>query len=225
MVVSINQPAYLPWLGYFERIKNSDIFVYFDTVQFEKNSFTNRNKIKTLQGSKWLTVPVNTSGFFNKNVLVKTHIADDKWRKSHWSQIIQNYRTAPYWDMFSKEIGEIYSHPYSFLSELCWSQLVLFLDILKIETKIIKASQLPNFESKNDSLVLDILKHLDASEYISGALGRGYLDERKFKSLNIKLTYQDYRPKEYRQLWGKFIPNMGVIDLLFNEGENSYKFI
>ena len=225
MIVSINQLAYLPWLGYFERIKNSDVFVFFDTVQFEKNSFTNRNKIKTPNGSKWLTIPIKTSGLFKTNTLKNCKILDAKWQKSHWLQIKENYRKSSFWQEYSPQFEVFYQKPYNKLSDLCWEMLQTFVKIFNIKTKLIRSSSLPEFITTKDDLVLDILKHLRADEYISGALGRNYIHEDKFLISNIKLRYQDYKPKNYTQLFGEFIPYLGAIDLIFNQGPESMKYI
>jgi len=225
MTVSINQPAYLPWLGYLDRIKASDVFVYLDTVQFEKGSFVNRNKIKTPQGAKWLTVPVRTSGLLGNNILKETEIAGDEWRESHWNQIVQSYKKAPHWNRYSDAIKDTYARPYRLLSNLCWEQLTVFLGILGIKTTIVKSSELPIFDSRKDELVLDVLTYLRADDYISGKMGRGYLDEEKFRQKKITLRFQDYKPRAYRQSGEKFMAYMAVIDLLFNEGEDAPNFI
>jgi len=224
MILSINQPAYLPWLGYFHRINISDTFVFFDTVQFEKNSFTNRNKIKMPSGPLWLTVPVKLRDHFNKQIK-DIELADQKWQKNHWMAIELNYKKTRYWDEYAPKIKPIYEKEYRTISDICYEQLILLLDLLDIKTKIIRSSELKEFESKKRQLVLDICREINAKVYVSGALGKNYLDKSEFNEADIKLYFQDYKHPVYGQRWGEFVPYMSVIDLLFNEGPNSKNII
>lgn len=225
MIVSIHQPAYLPWLGYFHKIMLSDVFVYFDTTQFEKNSFINRNKIKTPNGSIWLTVPLKTKGHFHKEIR-QIEIANQDWREKHWKAIEMNYKKANYWPQYADQLRELYKKEYNNIASLCYDQLILFLSWLNIKTKVIRSSELKPRQSKKLDLVLDILKEVKASSYISGVLGRDYIDLQRFKDKNIKLYYQSYEHPTYHQLWGgKFQKYMSVVDLLFNEGEKSLEII
>lgn len=220
MIISINQPAYLPWLGYFHRIAVSDIFVFLDTTQFEKNSMVNRNKIKTAAGPIMLSVPVNLAGHFSKQIK-EIAIADKECFEKHWKSIELNYKKSKYWDAYAPGLKTIYEKDYQTIDQVCYNQLEFFVEALGIKTKIIRSSELPESEFKKQDLVLDILKKLKADIYISGAMGRDYIDNKKFKDENIKLYYQDYRHPEYGQQWGNFQPYMSVIDLLFNHGDKS----
>src|SRR3989344_849868 len=224
MIASIHQPAYLPWLGYFHKIMLSDVFVFFDTTQFEKNSFINRNKIKTSNGGQWLTVPVNLKDHFGKEIR-EIKIADQNWQKNHWQAIELNYKKAQYWPNYSDKLKKIYENKYDNISDLCYDQLILFLDFLEAKTKVVKTSELRNYQSKKLDIVLEILKDVKAEIYVSGTLGRDYVDANRFKQENIKLYFQDYHHPTYQQLWGDFAPYMSVIDLLFNEGSNSQGII
>lgn len=224
MIVSINQPAYMPWLGYFHRINISDTFVFFDSTQFEKNSMVNRNKIKTPQGWAWLSVPVKLKDHFEKEIR-EIEIVDQKWREKHWKAIEMNYKKSKYWDDYSPRLKKIYEKEYRNISDPCYDQLTLFLDFLGIKTKIVKSSELGHFDSRKLQLVLDILKELKSTIYVSGALGKDYIDNKEFKKAGINLYYQRYEHPKYNQLWGEFQPYMNIIDLLFNEGSNSINII
>lgn len=225
MIVSIHQPAYLPWLGYFHKICLSDVFVYLDMTQFEKNSFINRNKIKTSNGPAWLTVPVKLKDHFQREIR-DIEIADQKWSEKHWKSIEMNYKKSKYWHNYAEELKKIYENKYDNISDLCWDQLVLFVKLLGIETEIKKSSELSEFDSKKLQLVLDICKETKADIYISGKLGRDYIDEKSFNESGIKLYYQDYDYPSYNQLWSNdFIPYLSIIDLLFNEGPDSLDII
>ncbi|MBI3046046.1 MAG: WbqC family protein [Candidatus Harrisonbacteria bacterium] len=224
MILSIHQPAYSPWLGYFHKIGLSDTFVFFDTTQFEKNSFINRNKIKTANGPVWLTVPVKLKGHFDKPIK-DIEIADQSWKKKHQKALELNYKKAKYWNEFSPIIDDFYKKDFKYISDLCYEQLLMFNSALGIDTKIIKASDLPKYESKKNELVLDICKGLKSNLYVSGGLGRDYIDAEAFKRDNIGLYFQDYKHPAYNQLWGDFVPYMSLWDLLLNEGPNSPKII
>jgi hypothetical protein len=215
MVVTIHQPAYLPWLGYFDRIARSDLFIFLDNVQFERNSFTNRNLIKTADGAIWLTVPVHLQDHLNKAI---TEIEIDEhhdWRRKHLRAIEQNYRRAPCFFGNYEKLAAAYASKESRLSELCFTQLKFWLAELKIATRLVRASELPVQERKSD-LVLALCKHFGASTYLSGPIGREYLQEQQFAAAGIEVRYHDYEHPRYKQLYGDFVPAMGVVDYWMN---------
>lgn len=224
MIVSINQPAYLPWLGYFHRINISDVFVFFDYTQFEKNSLVNRNKIKTPQGPVMLTVPVKLKDHFHKTIN-NIEVADQKWQEKHWKAIELNYKKSKFWNDYSDKLKKIYEKEYFNIAAICYDQLLFFLELFNINTKIVKSSELENIDSKKEQLVIDICSALGADIYVSGALGRDYINNENFHKHGIKLYFQNYKHPEYNQLWGEFQPSMSAIDLLFNEGPNSLNII
>jgi len=221
MVISINQPAYLPWLGYFERIARSDVHVVLDHVQFEKNSFTNRNKIRTKDGTAWLTIPLATKGRYGSLRIQDLEIASDSgWLRKHWASLRMNYSRAPLFAQYAPVYQPIYEvKPASFML-FVQAMLEQHLSDLGIATKLLFSSQIPAFGHKSE-LVLSICKSLGASVYLSGSQGRGYLDERAFHDSGISLQYQDYNHPEYRQAWPGFESHMGILDLLFNHGKDS----
>lgn len=221
MILSAHQPAYLPWLGYFDKIARSDVFIYLDTVQFEKNSFINRNQIKTAQGPLWLTIPVKAKGRTHSSLRI-TEIDDSQpWRSKHLKSIEMNYAKAPDFCECSPKIQKLINLPESNLSEYCFQQLQFWCHELDIKTPIVRSSALPVGSRKSD-LVLDLCKHFDADYYLSGALGRNYLVEDDFDKAGIKIEYQNYQSPVYSQLWGNFVPNLGVLDAWMNGVQLSY---
>ena len=220
MIISAHQPAYNPWLGYFDKIKRSDVFVFLDTVQFEKNSFTNRNKIKTANGPVWLTVPVIKTNHFD--MVMKDMLIDNRgnWQKKHLNAILLAYKKAPYFSEIFPKLEQLYAKEYEKFIDMSWDHLQFWLDLLHIETKIVKSSAL-DIHSKKSDMVLDICKELDADQYISGALGKDYLNVSKFEELNMEVIFQNYTYPEYPQLYGDFVPNMGIIDFVMNEKDYS----
>jgi len=215
MILSAHQPAYLPWLGYFEKIARADVFVYLDTVQFEKNSFINRNQIKTPQGPMWLTIPVKTKGHTSAS-LRTTEIDDSQpWRSKHLKSIEMNYRKAPGFEKCFSKIEMMIRIPEQNLAEYCFQQLNFWLAELTIDTQVVRSSELSIVSSKSD-LVFDLCKHYCADHYLSGALGRDYLVEDKFKIEKIAIEYQNFKPSSYPQLWGNFVPYLSVLDWYMN---------
>lgn len=224
MRVGIHQPMYLPWLGLFDRIYRCDIFVLLDNVPYSKNYYLNRNKIKTPNGWAWLTVPVLTSGKFGQ--LIKDVQIDNStgWREKHLKNLFFNYKKAPFFDAYRKPLEEIYQREWIYLAELAEELLNFVLESLGIKTPLVKASDL-EVQGKKEELLLNICKKLHADEYLSGPDGRNYLNPQLWKESNIKVIFHEYQHPEYPQLYGKFIPNLSIIDLLFNCGTESLKIL
>lgn len=218
MIVSIHQPAYLPWLGYLARIAASDVFVLLDTVQFERNSFVNRNRIKTAQGPLWLTVPVLHQGHLDKQLLDMEIDERRDWRRKHVRSIEQNYRSAARFAENRLPLASLFGEPEHRLTELCVRQLEFWLSELSIGTPVVRASDLPVTGQKSD-LVLAICRHLGAKTYLSGPLGRGYLSEEDFAAAGIVIHYYDYRHPTYPQPHGAFLPAMSVVDYWLTCGD------
>jgi hypothetical protein len=218
LIVSINQPAYLPWLGYFHRIAASDVHVVLDHVQLEKNSFTNRNKIRTANGWCWLTVPVKTKGRFGDLAIRAVEIEGAAWRKKHWETIKQSYARAPFFAQYGPAFEALYARDWAGLSGLCGEATRLLLDAFGIRTRLMRSSEMDPQGAK-DTLVLDLCRKAGATTYLSGALGREYLREELFDEAGIRVVYQDYQHPVYTQAHsGAFEPFMAAVDLLFNHG-------
>lgn len=221
MIVSINQPAYLPWLGYFDRIAASDLHVVLDTVQFEKNSFVNRNRVRTQQGAAWLTVPVATSGRFGALPIMDIEIAPDpRWANKHWQTLIQSYARAPYFSAHRDFFAAIYARPWQRLVELIDPITEHLCAAFGIGTRTVRASALA-VDGRKDDLVLAICRKVGATTYLSGPLGRDYLDEGKFAAAGIAVRYADYAHPTYKQAHPGFLPFMAAIDLLFMAGPDA----
>lgn len=221
MILSAHQPAYIPWLGYFDKIVRSDVFIYLDTVQFEKNSFVNRNQIKTPQGAAWLSIPVKTKGHLNK-ALVDIEIDNSQnWSKKHLNSVFLNYKKAPRFEECYAKLQELFQKEYRLLADLCWDQLDFWLKEIGIETKIVRLSDL-SLKAKGSELILEICKHFEANYYLSGVLGKNYLKENDFRSAGISVEYQEYKQPIYPQLWGsEFLNYMSIIDFWMNTDKYS----
>ncbi len=218
MVVTIHQPAYIPWLGYFDRILRSDIYVFLDTVQYEKNSYINRNRIKNSQGGFWLTIPLKSKGHMQNKI--KDLLIDDTqhWKKKHLKSIYLSYRKASFFDDFFPKLETLYKSEFASFSDLAYSHLMFWLKELGIDTKVVKASDIPTSSVKSN-LILELCTKLGATRYISGKNGRNYLDKSSFIEKSIQIEYQNYRYLKYPQVYGPFLPNLSVVDFWMNSNQ------
>ena len=225
MIVSINQPAYLPWLGYFHRIVASELHIVLDHVQFEKNSFTNRNKIRTANGWCWLTVPVHTKGRMGDLAINELRTAGaGKWRHKHWQSIRFNYAKAPYFSDHAAFFEGIFQNEWPKLAPLTTEITIYILEALGIETEILYSSEM-NVRGNKHELVLNLCKTVDADVYLSGPLGRDYLNEGDFRAAGMELRYDEFRHPVYAQVQDGFEPFMAAVDLLFNHGPDSLRIL
>ena len=223
VTVAIHQPGYLPWFGFFKKMMNSDIFVFFDDVQFVKKEFQNRNRIRINSGEVWLTVPVMVH---HESQLNKVKIDQTKnWVKKHKKSLMYNYSAAEYFNEFTDFIEKIYDDDFELLIDLNIDIISEIMKKLELKTKTIRSSELGITFSGSDK-VLNICKSLNANRYISGTVwAKTYLKVEDFKKNEIVVEFQEYEHPVYRQLHGKFIPNLSLIDMLFNEGTKKSKEI
>jgi len=219
--VAIHQPNYMPWIGFFQKMALADVFVILDTVQFSKDSYTQRTKIRTKEGWIWLTIPVERKYYFKP--IKDIHLPqDEKWLKKHKKSIVSNYSKCKYFD--DEFVDEYYSGKFGKLQEFNEYGIFYLKDKFGIKTEIIRASELDIDENlKSTDLLVDIVKKIGGDVYISGLGGGKYMDEWKFLMDNIKLEYFDFKPFEYPQRWDGFEPYMSAIDLLFNVGDENRK--
>jgi len=224
MIVTIHQPQYLPWLGYFDKIQKADIFIVLDNVQFKKNEWQNRNRIRTAQGWQWLTVPV-LHNFGSKINEIKIN-NNEPWRKKHLRALELNYCKAPYFEQYFPYFQEILSRPWENLGEINLCFVRKMLELLGITTKLVLSSEYEAADHKTMRLV-DLCRHFNAATYLSGEGGSSYLDEEQFKINNIDIVVQKYEHPLYNQIWSRsteegFVSHLSIVDLLFNCGPASF---
>ncbi|MFC1492108.1 WbqC family protein [Nitrospinota bacterium] len=218
MIVSIHQPAYLPWLGHFHKIFLSDVFVFLDTVQLEKNGFVNRNRVRTHSGVQWLTLPVLMKGHMDKTIGEMKINPTVRWKEKHLRTIEQAYHTRPHYERYAKGIEDLIGDAGESLSDFLLEMLRFFLDALGMgDKRIVPASEL-NPEGKRSEMLLDICKKVGADVYLSGDGAKEYLDEAPFREAGIGVEFQGFQHPEYDQGAERFEPNLAVIDALFNLG-------
>jgi hypothetical protein len=221
-IVSIHQPGYLPWLGFFKKILSSDIFVFLDDAQYVHRQWHNRNMIRTSQGSIWLSVPVNARSDSNINE-VKIDYGTN-WPLTHKKSIKFNYSKARHFEKYWGLIEEFYAKKFDLLLDLNMEIIRYIIKELGITTKTIFSSEL-KIKEKGSDRNLSICKALGADTYLSGTLGVNYLKVDDFTKNNISIQFQNFQHPVYGQCYDPFIPNMATIDLLFNEGENSIEIL
>jgi hypothetical protein len=223
--IAIMQPTYIPWMGYFDLMDQVDVFVLLDNVQFSKQSWQQRNRIKSPSGELLLTIPVR--GKLGQ-LITEVELAEHRFLGKHLAAIEQNYRRAPFFDLYFPKLKELYKEAQSFrfLSEFTCKLLFWIKAQLGIETKIVFASLWVSSDDKIDRL-LDLCQILGASAYLSPKGADNYLKPSLslFKAQNIYVAFQEFTPPAYGQLYPPFISHLSSLDLLFNQGPNSLKVI
>jgi hypothetical protein len=223
--VAIIQSNYIPWKGYFDIINLADEFILYDHVQYTRRDWRNRNRIKTPNGSKWLTIPVEVKGKYLQKIK-DTVISDIGWNKGHWKTITHNYSQSKYF----REYRDLFEHLYleckeRYLSQINYRFITAICEILSIKAKISWSMDYKPAGEKTERLV-DLCKQVGATEYISGPAAKGYLHEKLFASEGIKVKYIDYLGyPEYNQLYPPFEHTVSIIDLILNEGPRATRYM
>ena len=225
--VVILQSNYIPWRGYFDLIAVADEFVIYDDVQYTKRDWRNRNQIKTPTGLLWLNIPVfYRSRNEGTQKINETEIQGNEWAKEHWLKIKHNYAKTPCFNEISSILEPLYlSAMPTNLSSLNRLFIESICEYLGITTKITNSWDYTSSTGKTERLV-DICLQAGATEYISGPAAQAYIKQSIFDDVGIKLTWFDYSGyPQYQQLWGDFEPKVSIIDLLFNCGKESHKYM
>ena len=220
MRVTILQPSYLPWLGFFEQMSRSDKFVLLDDVQYTRRDWRNRNRIRVRENWIWLTVPVQQKSRFSQSLL-ETRIDNSvSWRRKHLETLRQHYCKAPFFEKYFPRCQQVYEKDWTFLFDLCLEAINLIKEEMGIETPLLRSSEMKPGGEKTERLV-SICRELGATHYLSGESGSNYIAEEDFSSQGIALEYQNYEHPVYPQRYTGFVPHLSAIDLLFNCGEQS----
>jgi hypothetical protein len=219
MLVGIHQPHYLPWLRYFDKIARCDVFIVLDTVQFSKNGWQNRNRIKTASGTVLLTVPVLAA--LDETLDTLRIDNTQPWRKKHWRTIELSYAKAPHFADHASFLMDVYTREWDRLNDLNRHMLAYLVDALGIQTRVVHASQLEVPGTATERLV-NLIKAVGGNRYYTGAFAMdAYLDRRLLEQAGIELQIQDWHAPEYPQLHGEFMMDLSIIDLIVNCGHMS----
>ncbi|MEW6325406.1 MAG: WbqC family protein [Nitrospirota bacterium] len=221
MRVAVHQPQYLPWAGLFDKIDQADRFVALDSVQYHKNEWQNRNRIKTAQGWCWLTVPVH---YRFPQKLRDVKIARDGWQRAHWRTITQSYRRAPHFERYVQLLEPLYAAEWEWLADLNLATMERLAAALGVEWAPRLASQMTLTEEPTQRLI-DICRQVGADCYVAGSGSRPYLDLARFEEAGIAVEFQRFEHPVYAQLHGPFEPALSAVDLLFNCGPDSLSLL
>ncbi len=223
--VAIVQSCYVPWKGYFDLIQSADAFVLYDDVQYTRRDWRNRNRIKTSNGARWLTIPVNVKGRYHQRICDVT-VSDANWPLHHWESIRHAYARAPYFDHYAAELEALYRDcDESFLSGINASFLRTICDWLGIRTPLIGSDTFELPSDRQDRLIA-ICRQLDATHYLSGPNAKTYIDETRFNDAGIEVVWIDYSGyPEYTQLYPPFVHEVSVLDLLMNAGPDARHYL
>ena len=223
MKVGIIQSNFLPWRGYFDFIREVDLFIIHDDLQYTKGDWRNRNKIKTSRGLEWITVPVN---YKNTNQIIEEITVDysTRWAQKILNRIREAYRQSPYFETYFTQLSGLLTEPAASISDLNLSLIHWACGHLKIDTPIRFSREFHPQGTKTERL-LGILKQVDATVYLSGPAAQAYLIPELLENEGIQLEYKKYNYPEYPQLYPPFEPHVSIIDLLFMRGENARYYL
>lgn len=212
MRVSIHQPHYLAWLPYFGKIMQSDGFVLLDDVEFTRNGYQNRNRVKTAQGPLVLTVPVKQK---LAQKIQDVEVQDNGWRKKHWASIQQAYRKAPFFERYAGEVEAFFAEEWPNLNDPVCAMIEWLVKALDAPVRVVRSSSLGIATTSTQRLV-DIVRAQGGTSYLSGSHAlQAYLDPEIFRSNDLPLELFDFQCPTYPQMHGEFVANLATLDALF----------
>jgi len=225
LIIASHQPNFIPWPGFFYKLLNADVLVLLDDVQFPLGtSWVNRNRLKNAEGAFWLTVPVWKTGK-GKQLIKEVEICNEKdWQRKHYRSLIHAYKNAPYFREHLDFFEQIYQQKWNRLLDLNLTILDYLLAALGIDQRPILSSSL-NLTSKGVELLIQICEKLGAHSYIALSTSKNHINEEAFRQRGINVKYIKFKPPIYPQLWGDFLPNLSIVDLLLNCGPKALDII
>jgi len=221
-LITIHQPNFLPWPGFFHKWMLADAMVLLDTVQYEKNDWLNRNRIKTAQGAQWVTAPVR---YHYPQKINDVPIADQRWVRKACSSIEQSYAKAPYFATYWPPVREILQHSHDMLSDLNVALIRVLGEALGYDAPLYLASDLGVDSTDPTERLIGLCTALHGDGYLSGREGRTYLQQERFDQAGLTLNFQQVEPPVYPQLYGDFVSHLSVLDVLFNTGTDASELI
>jgi hypothetical protein len=217
--LAIHQPHYMPWLGYLAKWAAADVFVFLDTVQYEKNGWQNRNRIKTAAGPRWLTVPVHAR--LGMPIAEVTVDAGQPWRERHLRAVEQAYAAAPHFERHHAALRHLYSTEWTRLTPLAVATAQCLAGAVGIATPTRLASALAITAADPTERLIELCQAVGADTYLAGRDGARYMDVARFAAAGIRVLYQTYAHPAYAQLHGEFVPNCSALDLLLTHGDRA----
>lgn len=224
MKAAIHQLQYWPGLRFFAKMRQADLFIYLDDVQFEKREFQNRNRIRTPRGWQYLTAPAVSKGRFSQKINEVELDNSAAWRGDHLQAIKMNYARAPFFRDYLPALEELYARDYRLLADLAIATMDFLKDAFGIQTPVRFSSEF-KVEEASSARLARLCAAAGAQEYLSGSGARAYLDPGVFSYAGIKLAWQEFVPREYPQAFPGFEPDMSALDLLLNCGPRSSEWL
>ena len=225
MIIAALQPGYMPWLGFFDLMKRCDLFVVEDNLQYTKQDWRNRNRIRTATGFAYITVPVKrhaTEARIDEIEIDNTQ----PWRRRHWNLLRQHYIHAPHWKTYAPALEQTFKRQWTSLLELDLSCMRFLAHEFNITTPTKLLSDIPvTFGPDKTRSLVDLLEALDANTFIEGSTGRTFIDTTQFQAAGLRVKFQDYQCKPYLQQHQPFLSHLSAIDLLLNEGPSAADLI
>jgi hypothetical protein len=228
MIVTILQPSYIPWRGYFHQILRSDLFIFYDDVQYDKHGWRNRNRIKTPNGVQWITIPVLSGGAVTNSTPINQIQIDwhRDWNEKHWQMLKQSYSKSPYFKQYAPMLEGFYRQHPIFLAEFTIELTISLAKELGIRhTQFLRSSEITGIEGHKTERLINILTKIDATTYLSGPAAKDYIDEKPFQKAGISLEFMTYDYPEYPQLFPPSDPNLSIVDLMFMTGNDALQYI
>lgn len=223
----ILQPSYIPWRGYFHQISKADLFIFYDDVQYDKHGWRNRNQIKTAQGKQWLTIPVHSAGVTAGIPINQVRIDWSKpWAQNHLKALTFSYARAPFFQTYRSLLESFYARHDELIADFTIATTVALAGELGLsQTRFMRASEIPGIQGQRTDRLVELLKRVGATHYISGPSARDYIEQDKFDAAGITLEYMVYDYTEYPQLYPPYEPQVSILDLLLMTGPEALSHI
>jgi len=221
MIVAISQPLFLGGLTFWDKMNKSDTMILLDDVQFARRDFQHRNKIRTRHDFQWMNVPLEKKGNFTEKIKDMKIDNDEAWELKILEQVIHSYKKAPHFDEFYPSLKFLMDSDWNTLGELTCGLTTWVADSLGFETKVKIASELDCHSTNASEHLAELCEAVEGNDYLSGKLGRNYLDKSPFEMRGYSIEYQEFTHPVYKQMFEPFVENMSILDLMMNHGVNS----
>jgi hypothetical protein len=222
----ILQPSYIPWRGYFDQIRQADIFIFYDDVKYDKNGWRNRNRIKTKDGLQWLTIPVLNKGVEENHTPINAVPINwaQNWNHKHWNALRLAYSKAPFFKTYEDVFAAFYERHDEYLSTFTIDLTIAISSLLGMHTQFVRSSELEGISGTKTERLINILTRLGATSYLSGPSAENYLEPEQFAQAGIALSYIQYGYPEYEQLFPPYEAQVSILDLLFMKGPQALDY-
>lgn len=217
MIVAGHQPQYIPYLGFFNKVSQADVFVFVDNVQFNRKSWQQRTLIKSDDNPIYLTIPVNKKGKYYQ-LINEVEIIDDGWRKKHWRSISLSYKKTPFFHLYSEALEAFYDTEWNLLSDFTIGLTKYLMGAIGLEFARIEIGSALGITGEKTDLLVDICRKTGCDTYLSGSGAKDYFEPERFQEAGLNHIFNDYHPRKYMQYGGPFLDGMAIIDALFMYG-------